>query len=133
MDLNFKKLDLKVVVNDKATYSFAELKDYIDFEVKKIYFIQECKQATNQHCHKEEKELFIMAKGSATAIIDRGQGKEDIPLKSPGEAIYVGNYVWHGFKDFSPDALLLAVSSHNYREDRSDYVEDYSEYQKLIA
>ncbi len=133
MDLIFKKLSLKVVVNDKATYSFAELKDYIDFKVEKIYFIQNCRQATNQHCHKEEKELFIMAKGRAVGIIDKGNGKEDVPLESPGDAIYVGNYVWHGFKDFSDDAVLLAVSSHNYREDRSDYVEDYEEYRKIIG
>lgn len=126
-------MSLKLVVNERATYSFAELKEFVDFEVKRIYFIQNCKQATNQHCHKEEKELFVMAKGMCTAIIDRGNGKEEIALVSPGDAIYVGNYVWHGYKDFSDDAVLLAVSSTNYREDRSDYIEDYEEYKKVIA
>lgn len=133
MQLIFKKLSLKVVANEKAVYSIAEFKDYIDFEAKRIYFIQNCKQATGQHCHKEEKELFIMIKGKATAIIDQGQGREEILFESPGDALYVGNYVWHGFKDFSADAVLLAVSSTNYREDRSDYIEDYDIYRKMIT
>jgi len=133
MKLEYKKLALKIVVNEKATYSFSELKDYIDFEPKRIYFIQNCKVATGQHCHKEEKEMFIMVRGKSTAIIDQGHGKEEIPLEGPGDAIYAGNYVWHGFKDFSEDAVLLAVSSTNYREDRSDYIEDYEEYKKVIA
>lgn len=126
-------MSLKVVVNEIATYSIAELKDFIDFEAKRIYFVQNCKSATGQHCHKDEKEMFLMVKGKATAIIDRGNGKEEIPFVSPGDAFYVGNYVWHGFKDFSDDAVLLAVSSTNYRDDRSDYIEDYDEYRKAIS
>lgn len=133
MNLKFSQHNLKVVENERATYSIAEFKDFLDFEPKRLYFIQNCKQATGQHCHKEEKEFFIMVKGSCVGIIDRGQGKEDMPLRAPGEAIYVGNFVWHGFKDFSPDAVLLAVSSTNYREDRSDYIDDYEEYRRQMA
>ena len=129
----FKKSKLKIVENERAIYSFAELYQFIDFEVKRIYYIQNCQQATGQHCHKEENELFVMVKGKCMAIIDRGNGKEEIPFESPGDAMYVGAYIWHGFKDFSKDAVLLACSSTNYREDRSDYIEDYEEYRKVIS
>jgi len=129
--LDFKKLQLKIVQNERAVYSFAELKEFIDFEVKRVYFIQDCKEATGQHCHKIEKEMFVMQRGSCVGIIDRGNGKEDFPLGGPGDALYVGNYVWHGFKDFSADAMLLALSSTNYNPDRSDYIEDYEEYLKV--
>lgn len=129
--LDFKKSQLKIVQNERATYSFAELKEFIDWEVKRVYFIQDCKEATGQHCHKMEKELFIVQRGSCIAIIDRGNGKEEIPMSGPGDAIYVGNYVWHGFKNFSADAVLLAISSTNYIPDRSDYIEDYEKYLKV--
>ncbi len=129
--LDFKQLQLKIVKNERATYSFAELKEFIDWEVKRVYFIQDCKENTGQHCHKIEKEMFVMQRGSCVAIIDRGNGKEDIPFNGPGDAIYVGNYVWHGFKNFSSDAVLLALSSTNYSPDRSDYIEDYEEYLKV--
>ena len=128
----FKKVYLKVVDVKQKTYTFAELKDFIDFTPKRLYIIanQGSTTPTGQHCHHEEKEFFIMSQGSCTAIIDAGKGKEDIQLKT-GEAINVPNYVWHGFKDLSPDALITALSSTNYKEDRSDYIEDYDEYLKL--
>lgn len=128
--LVFKKLQLKTLINERAVYSFAELKDYIDFEVKRVYFIQNCARPTGQHCHRVEKEMFIMVKGRCVAVIDSGVGKQEVEFKAPGDAIYVGNFVWHGFKDFSPDAVLLALSSTNYGEDRSDYIEDYDEYKR---
>lgn len=128
---HFKKLQLKIAEKGGKTYSIAELQDYIDFPVKRLYLIQGSPEPTGQHCHYEEKEFFIMVQGSVTAVIDQGNGKEDIALIAPGDAIYVGNYVWHGFKDFSVDAIILAVSSTNYRPDRSDYIEDYEKYLTL--
>ncbi|HOX60397.1 MAG TPA: FdtA/QdtA family cupin domain-containing protein [Candidatus Magasanikbacteria bacterium] len=133
MELVFKKLNLKIVKNERAIYSFAELNEFIDFEVRRIYFLQDFHADTGQHCHKIEKELFIMQCGTCTAIIDRGNGKEEILISGPGDAIYVGAYVWHGFKDISPDAVLMALSSTNYNPDRSDYVEDYDAYREMIT
>ncbi|MEK7064887.1 MAG: FdtA/QdtA family cupin domain-containing protein [Patescibacteria group bacterium] len=131
MKLNFKKTKIKTLQNDKAAYGFIELKNFIDFEVKRVYYIYNCKQATGQHCHKEEKEFFVMQTGACTAIIDSGAGKEDVRLET-GDAIYVGAYVWHGFKDFTDDAFVLAMSSTNYGEDRSDYIEDYFVYKRMV-
>ena len=131
MKLNFKKTKIKTLQNEKAAYGFIELKNFVDFEVKRVYYIYNCKQATGQHCHKEEKEFFVMQTGACTAIIDSGAGKEDVRLET-GDAIYVGAYVWHWFKDFTDDAFVLAMSSTNYGEDRSDYVEDYEEYKQIV-
>jgi len=133
MDLVFKKHDLKKIQTPNFIMSPLELKDYIDFEVKRVYFISETEGATSQHCHLEEKEFFIMVKGSAVAIIDQGSGIEEIAMVGPTAALYVGNYVWHGFKDFSQDAILLALSSTNYQADRSDYIEDYEKYKTAIT
>ncbi len=124
----FKKLQLKIAEKDGKIYSIAELKDYIDFEAKRFYFVQGSTGPTGQHCHFEEKELFVMVRGKCVAVIDQGNGKEEIPFHSPKDVLYVGNYIWHGFKNFSEDAVLLAISSTNYRPDRSDYLEDYSRY-----
>lgn len=131
--LIFKQQQLNVVHHERGLYTIAELKEYIHFEVKRIYFIQDMKQSTGQHCHKEEQEFFIMMRGTCTAVIDWGEGRKELPFHAPSDAMYVGNYVWHGFKDFSSDAILLALSSTNYNIDRSDYIEEYVEYQKVIG
>ena len=127
----FQQYTLKNIQTPKSLMTPLELKDYIDFDVKRIYFISHPKSDTGAHCHFEEKELFILIQGTCTATIDRGNGIEDIRLEGPKNAIYVPNYVWHGFKDLSEDAILLAISSTNYRPDRSDYLEDYNEYLKI--
>ncbi|MFA5128371.1 MAG: FdtA/QdtA family cupin domain-containing protein [Patescibacteria group bacterium] len=128
MAKEFKIFELKKVDTPKFVMSPMELKDYIDFEVKRVYFITKPQSPTGAHCHKVEEEFFVLVQGTCTAVIDRGQGLEEIPLTGPTGALYVPNFVWHHFKDFSPDAVLLALSSTNYSPDRSDYVEDYEEF-----
>ncbi len=132
-ELQFKRLTVDTKPGRNATMSVLELKDYIDFEVKRVYFIQDNTGDTSQHAHHQEKELFVMQKGGCTAVIDQGNGLEDIRLTSPNDAIFIGSYVWHGFKDFEPNSVLLALSSTNYSADRSDYLEDYQEYKDFLA
>jgi dTDP-4-dehydrorhamnose 3,5-epimerase-like enzyme len=109
-----------------------ELRDYIDFEVKRVYFAGFSEGGgSGQHCHTDEIEFFVMMNGSCTAVIDRGNGREEIPFAAPTTAMYVPKYVWHGFKDFSEGAVLLALTSTNYDPERKGYIEDYDEYLKV--
>jgi mannose-6-phosphate isomerase-like protein (cupin superfamily) len=128
----FKQLTIKKIDAPRFVMSPVELKDFIDFEVKRIYFIAHPTAPTGAHCHRTEEEFFILVQGKCTAVIDRGNGLEDLPMEAPTSAIYVPAFVWHHFKDMSADAILLAISSTNYNPDRSDYVEDYNEFLKLV-
>ena len=132
MLLKFQKLEIPKIKTEQFIMSPIELKDYIDFEVKRVYFISQPQSDAGGHCHKEELELFVMQQGSCTAVIDQGRGKEEIAMQAPQTVLYIGNYVWHYFKDFSQDAILLALSSTNYNPARSDYIEDYEEYQEFL-
>lgn len=131
MKEQFKFFEIPKIQAPNFIMSPVELKDYIDFEVKRVYFITKPTADTGSHCHKIEEELFILIQGSCTAVIDRGYGIEEYKMSGPQSAMYVGNYVWHHFKDLSDDAILLAISSTNYNPTRSDYVEDYEEFKKL--
>lgn len=133
MQLQFTKYDIKHVKGRDSMYELYEIDSatYVDYDIKRVYYLTDLKGNTGQHCHYIEKELFVMAKGSCIAIIDRGYGREELPMEQ-GEAIYVGNYVWHGFKEFSADAILMALSSTKHNPDRSDYLEDYEVYQQKI-
>ncbi len=133
MKLDFRKLEIKKIDTPKMTMSPIELKDYIDFEPKRVYFISNLKNGIGKHCHHEEKELFVIVQGSCVATIDQGQGLEKIKMEAPTDAIYVGAHVWHQFDDFSNDAILLALSSTNYNPDRSDYIENYEEYKHFLS
>ncbi len=129
----FRRLQIPNIKAPNFEMNPLELKDFIDFEVKRIYFITKPTGPTGAHCHKVEKELFVMVAGSCTAEIDDGNGLREIELRAPTDAIYVDAYVWHHFKNFSPEAVLLALSSTNYNPDRSDYIENYDEYRQTIG
>ena len=125
-------LDNKISAQFKFTLTPLELKEFIDFEIKRIYIIGNSEGGeTSQHCHLEEKEFFIVVQGSCVAVIDKGDGLEEIEMVGPKNAIYVANYVWHGFKNMSKDAIIIALSSTNYNPDRSDYIDNYEEYLKV--
>ncbi len=134
MKLEFKEFQIPKIDAPNFFMSPVEFKDFIDFEAKRIYFINGIKndKKTSSHCHKIEEELFIMIQGACTAVVDYGEGLKKISMEGPTSAIYIGEYVWHHFKDFSDDAILLAVSSTNYNTNREDYIEDYDEYRKII-
>ena len=131
MKLVFQKHSIREIEAPNFFMHPAEMHEYIDFDVKRVYYLTKPTGPSGAHCHMEEKEFFVLVQGTCTATIDYGKGIEDIPMKA-NDALYIGNFVWHGFGKFSSDAILLALSSTNYRPDRSDYQEDYVEYQKMI-
>ena len=133
MKLKFKQFELKKIQTSNFIINPVELKDYIDFEVKRIYYITNPTKKTGAHCHKIEKEFFILIQGKCTAVIDCGNGLEEINMTGSTSALYIGNYIWHHFKNFSKNSILLALSSTNYSSDRSDYIEDYNEYKKYLS
>lgn len=126
----FKKFILPTRSDQRFSLTPIELKDYIDFEVKRLYYLYDIKEASSQHCHKIEHELFICAAGAFSAVIDQGKGLEEL-LMRPNEAILVPAYVWHGFKDAAEGALIIALSSTNYNPSREDYIDNYEEYINL--
>ncbi len=134
MTPEFRQLQIRTMDAERALYTFCELKDYnIDFTVKRLYFFSpKHGQSSTQHAHYEEKEVFVIARGTAVAVIDDGNGKREIQMKAPGDAIYVGNLVWHGFLRYSDDALVIALSSTNHDPNMSDYIREYDAWQKYM-
>ena len=123
----FRLINFKIFTSPGYHLTPIEFKDIIPFDVKRVYYITQFEAGvqTGEHCHKVEEEVFIVVQGSVTAIVDRGNGKEELQLNGPTEGMYVPNYVWHGFKNPSADLIILALTSTNYNPTREDYIEDY--------
>lgn len=126
----FKKFKLTTHTDDRFSLTPLEVGEHLDFEIKRVYAITKAVKPTGEHCHKIEQECFICFAGSVTAEIDDGSGLRDVKLEA-GDAIYVGTYVWHHFKDFASSTVLVALSSTNFNINREDYINDYSQFQSL--
>lgn len=132
MDRKYTVFILKNIQAPNFLMTPLELKDYINFAVKRVYFISSPTGNTGNHAHRaEEDEFFIQLQGQSIICVDDGNGIENIRLEGPKNAILVPHLVWHGFKDLSSDCIILALTSTNYDPSRSDYCEDYEEFQKL--
>ena len=132
MDRKYKVFTLKNIQAPNFLMTPLELKEYIDFEVKRVYTISNPIGNTGNHAHRQdEDELFVQIQGSCTISVDDGHGIEDVALAGPKSAIVVPHMVWHGFKDLSSDSIILALTSTNYDPARSDYINDYEEFKEL--
>lgn len=132
MNRRYQLFTLKNIQAPNFLLTPLELKEYIDFPVKRVYFISSPTGNTGNHAHRQdEDELFVIIQGSCTIAVDDGHGLEDLKLTGPQSAVLVPHMVWHGFKDISPDCLILALTSTNYDPARADYCEDYEEFKKL--
>ncbi len=135
MDRRYKVFTLKNIQAPNFFMTPLELKEYIDFDVKRVYMLSAPigAKSTGNHAHRaEEDELFIQLQGSCTISVDDGHGMEDVRLEGPSTAIYIPHLVWHGFNHMSDDCIIFALTSTNYDPDRKDYITDYQEFKQLV-
>lgn len=128
----FRTFSLPVHTDERFSLIPLEVKHQLGFEVRRVYAIVDGKQPSGSHCHKVEEEVFFVARGGAVAVIDDGSGLRDITL-TQGDAMYVGAYVWHHFKNFDPGTVVIALSSTPYNPSRADYVIDYEEFKSQVS
>jgi dTDP-4-dehydrorhamnose 3,5-epimerase-like enzyme len=126
MSDNYFQFDLKTHITEKGNLTAVEFDDNLPFTPKRIYTVWDNKIARGGHCHKKEEEIFYMVNGSCKARLHNGKDEIIIDMKNHDKALYVANYVWHEFYDFSDDSVMLCLSSTHYNPNREDYIEDFN-------
>jgi dTDP-4-dehydrorhamnose 3,5-epimerase-like enzyme len=121
----FKFFTLKSFKDERGSLVPIELKDYIDWEAKRVYYSYANQKDRGGHAHRIEKEFFICQQGSFIAKLHDGLKWHEQKL-NPNQAVFVNNMVWHEFTGFTKDAILLAISSTNY--DPNDYIRDFNQF-----
>jgi len=128
----FKTFSLPIHADERFSLLELGIKDYVPFEVKRVYAIVDGQLPSGSHCHKVEQEVFFVARGACVAQIDEGSGLKDVALKQ-GDAMYVPAYVWHHFETWQPGTVVVAVSSTPYNPKREDYITDYEEFKQAVS
>ena len=104
----------------------------IPFAVERVYYFCQADPAARRggHAHKELQQVFVCLNGSCTMLLDDGQERREVRLSDPCQGLYVGRGIWREVYDFSPDAVLLALTDRHYAEE--DYIRDYDEFLKWV-
>ena len=136
-------IEQKTLVKDVTLYTFpiiddlrgslsvGEFEKHIPFTPKRYFLVFDVGSAEirGEHAHKTCHQFLICIRGACSIVVDDGEQREEFRLTSPNQGLYLPPMVWGIQYDYSPDAMLLVFASHYY--DASDYIRDYSEYQKL--
>jgi hypothetical protein len=122
----FKLIKIPTHKDERGILSVVELKDFVDWEVKRVYYVTDVTAGRGGHAVRGEKKIYIMMQGKATARIHDGAMWHELSLLGPSDAILMEEMCWREFIGFSKGAVLCAISNMNYERDK--YIYDFEEY-----
>ncbi len=125
-----RKLKLPTFEDERGPLTVIELKDFVDFEIKRIYFVTDVKAARGGHAVKHEQKMYVCQHGSCKARFHDGNDWTEFDMQGPSDAILMNEMCFREFYDFSEDAVLMGVSSVNYVAE--DYIYDLEEFINYI-
>lgn len=106
----------------------------IPFEIKRVFYIYGSDPDVVRGKHANLRSEFVLINVAGTSkvrVIDRSGNEMVISLTHPHSGIYLPAMVWKDMYDFSPDSVLLVLSSEHY--DPDEYIRDYNEFQKVSS
>ncbi|MBD3360346.1 WxcM-like domain-containing protein [Candidatus Peregrinibacteria bacterium] len=125
-----KEIKLNSFKDERGTLTAVEMKDYIDWPVKRIYYLTDVSKPRGGHAVRHEKKMYVCQKGNVKARFHDGEKWHQFEMYGPSDAILMEAMCFREFYDFSPDCILLAISSVSYLPD--DYIYDLDEFIKEV-
>jgi hypothetical protein len=122
------KLTLPTHLDARGALTAMELKDYINWTPKRVYYVTDVVGARGGHAVVGEKKIYVCMQGSCKGRFHDGKQWTEYELKGPSDAVKMDGFCYREFTDFTPGTVLMAVSSVNY--DKNDYVYDFEEFLK---
>lgn len=125
-----KKIEFPIFSDDRGDLGVVEFKDFVDWEVKRFYYVVNVTKPRGGHCVKGEKKFYICLKGKVTAKFFDGSQWMEFELNGPNQGVLMEGDYWREFDGFSEDGVLAVLSSMNYESDK--YIMDIKEFESYI-
>jgi len=121
-------IELRRHANDLGVLIASE---QLPFAAKRMFTVQgvPAGEFRGWHAHRACEQLLVCLSGSVIALVDDGATQQEVLLDDPTTALYMPPMTWGRQRDYSSDAVLLVLASHDY--DRADYIEDRDEFLAL--
>lgn len=128
--INVKKVNFNIITDSRGKMIPVEYPKQLEFPLKRIYYIYDVKEGVRRgyHSHNDLEQVLIAVNGSIKILVKTPYEEEIVELNNPSEGLYIGPMVWREMFDFSEQAVLLVLASHEY--DESDYIRNYEEYEE---
>lgn len=106
----------------------------IPFDIKRIFYIygSDPYVVRGKHANINSEFVLVNVCGSCKVRVVNGKGFDEVyVLDKPHMGIYLPKMYWKEMFAFSPDSILLCLSSEKY--DPDEYVRDYEKYIRMMA
>lgn len=126
---SFEVLDFPLFDDERGQTVPIEFDETFPFKPLRTYFV-----TGNQgwergaHAHLIEEEVFVVVTGSVTAVLHDGENEIEISLDKKHKGLYVSKMIWHTFKNFSEDALMVCFSSTHYLPGKQNYILNFQDF-----
>ena len=123
-----QQIKLKSFTDERGVLTAIEMKDYVDWKVERVYYLTGVTKPRGGHAVRHEKKMYVCQKGTIKARLHDGEKWNEFQLSGPDDAILMNGMCFRDFYDFSPDAVLMAISSVNYVP--TDYIYELDQFIK---
>jgi acetyltransferase-like isoleucine patch superfamily enzyme/dTDP-4-dehydrorhamnose 3,5-epimerase-like enzyme len=123
---------LTQAVDMRGSLAAMEFASQCPFMPKRLFMVHGVpnKSVRGEHAHHQCHQFLIAASGSVTVSVDDGKNRGTVVLDSPDRGMYIPPLTWGSQYQFSSDAVLLVLASHEY--DDADYIREYSKFLKQV-
>ena len=126
-------IELPKIEDMRGNLSLVEGGIHIPFYIKRIFYLYDVPTGAGRgaHAHKELHQFLICLSGSLDVSLDDGRYRKMIHLNRPWQGLHITPMVWASEVNFAAGTVCLVIASDLYNE--SDYIRDYSIFQKLVG
>jgi dTDP-4-dehydrorhamnose 3,5-epimerase-like enzyme len=126
-------VELPIITDSRGSLSFGEYADQIPFLPKRYFVVFDVPagEVRGAHAHRTIEQFLVCVKGSVSIVVDDGRHSEQVLLNNVGAGLYIPPGIWATQRDYSPDAVLLVLSSDVY--DPEEYIKDYQEFRRSLG
>ena len=125
-----KKISLPTHTDERGPLTVIEFKDYISWEVKRVYYVTDVKAPRGGHAVRGERKIYVCMQGRCRARFHDGTSWTEFEMQGPSDAIVMDGLYYREFVDFRDGGILMALSSMNY--DPKAYIYDFEEFLKEV-
>ena len=127
-----KMLQFRKLGDERGRLVVVEGGQDIPFEIKRVFYIygSDPDVVRGKHANRRSEFILINVAGSSKVrVIDCSGNEMIISLNHPHTGVYLPAMVWKDMYDFSPDSVLLVLSSEHY--DPNEYIRDFDEFRRV--
>ncbi len=128
----YRILEFKEFGDERGSLVVAEGESDIPFEIKRVFYMygSEPDIIRGRHANRNSEFVLINVAGTSRVRLDDGFTTRVVELDKPRMGLYMAPMIWKDMYDFSPDSVLLCLSSRHY--DAQEYIRNYDEFTKEV-